>query len=186
MHSEPLGLLFKERLRGFKEPTSTVSIHEIMFSIYSFSLRSESSFKEPKVAQELKTALDTKNRTTTGHSDTVRRTCARSWEVEHSVGRHTCKKTAICGLACGHRLNEWILFKVQSISSRLSYLRERTEKIKGSWSAFVMTSLTAVKISQIYIYKKNTSRGLLKAKVWHLTCIASPHTCVTSFNESKQ
>ncbi len=120
MHSEPLGLLFKERLRGFKEPTSTVSIREMMFSIYSFSLSSESSFKEPKVAQELKTALDKKqdHNRSQWHGAKNMHSQLRSGALRRTP--HLQKKTAICGNACGHRLNEWILFKVQSISSRLS------------------------------------------------------------------
>lgn len=61
----------------------------------------ESSFDEHKLSGIIRIKNNTlkkkkkKIRTTAGHSDTVRRTC---WEVERSVGRHICKKTAICGL----------------------------------------------------------------------------------------
>lgn len=52
---------------------------------------------------------------------------------------------------CGHRLNEWILFKVQCTSPRLSYLREKTEQIKGSWWPHSLCRCCQDKLN-IYIY----------------------------------
>lgn len=102
---------------------------------FSSSLR-KSSFEEHKLSGSIRIKNNSrwkKNRTTTGHSDTVRRTCALQLRSGALSRTPHLQKNSHLWSACGHRLNEWILFKVQCTSPRLRYLREKTEEIKGSW-----------------------------------------------------